>query len=328
MFQFVYWLRALAAVMITNAHYADIWPISALAFGGHFGNCIYFFLSGFCLYNVHDSFLKWYAKRIVRIYPPLWIAAIFNLVCGFWEANGLMAYVHCLIYPTWYHFISSIMLLYVVFYIIRFVQSKRHIDTRWFLLAFLIIFILAYIFMFDKSYYHIDDINENWCRFMFIESMLFGAYIRENYDKIGDKISLWNVVSFICLGMLYFICKKILTSVADASMIQCVLPIIVVLFILSLNILFIKIEKKRIFEAANKSIKALVTFIAGISLEVYLVQYVIIDHFSGLAFPINFVVVTGLILLCAYITNRAARFIQMPLDRLLYAGAKQKENAK
>lgn len=25
MFQFVYWLRALAAVMITNAHYADIW---------------------------------------------------------------------------------------------------------------------------------------------------------------------------------------------------------------------------------------------------------------------------------------------------------------
>ena len=207
-------------------------------------------------------------------------------------------------------------------------QSKRHIDTRWFLLAFLIIFILAYIFMFDKSYYHIDDINENWCRFMFIESMLFGAYIRENYDKIGDKISLWNVVSFICLGMLYFICKKILTSVADASMIQCVLPIIVVLFILSLNILFIKIEKKRIFEAANKSIKALVTFIAGISLEVYLVQYVIIDHFSGLAFPINFVVVTGIILLCAYITNRATRFIQMPLDRLLYAGAKQKENAK
>ena len=66
MFQFVYWLRALAAILITNSHYADIWPASAMAFGGHYGNCIYFFLSGFCLYNIGKSFPKWYAKRIVR----------------------------------------------------------------------------------------------------------------------------------------------------------------------------------------------------------------------------------------------------------------------
>lgn len=104
MFQFVYWLRAIAAVMITNSHYADIWPISAMAFGGHFGNCIYFFLSGFCLYNIQESFPRWYAKRIIRIYPALWIVAAINLLTGFWGADGIMAYVHCLFYPTWYHF--------------------------------------------------------------------------------------------------------------------------------------------------------------------------------------------------------------------------------
>ncbi len=32
MFQFVYWLKALAAICITNSHYADIWPIPAMAF--------------------------------------------------------------------------------------------------------------------------------------------------------------------------------------------------------------------------------------------------------------------------------------------------------
>ena len=47
MFQFVYWLRALAAVMITNAHYADIWPISALAFGGLLGIVYIFSCRGF-----------------------------------------------------------------------------------------------------------------------------------------------------------------------------------------------------------------------------------------------------------------------------------------
>lgn len=105
MFQFVYWLRALAAILITNSHYADIWPASAMAFGGHYGNCIYFFLSGFCLYNIGKSFPKWYAKRIVRVYPALWIVAVVNLAVKFWSADGIMAYIHCFIYPTWYHFI-------------------------------------------------------------------------------------------------------------------------------------------------------------------------------------------------------------------------------
>lgn len=124
MFQFVYWLRALAAILITNSHYADIWPASAMAFGGHYGNCIYFFLSGFCLYNIGKSFPKWYAKRIVRVYPALWIVAVVNLAVKFWSADGIMAYIHCLIYPTWYHFISSIMILYLIYYIIRVIQKK------------------------------------------------------------------------------------------------------------------------------------------------------------------------------------------------------------
>lgn len=71
MFQFVYWLKAFAAILITNSHYADIWPVSRLAMGGHLGNCLYFFVSGFCLYSIRNSFPGWYAKRIVRIYPAL-----------------------------------------------------------------------------------------------------------------------------------------------------------------------------------------------------------------------------------------------------------------
>lgn len=91
LYQFVYWLRAIAAVMITNSHYADIWPISAMAFGGHFGNCIYFFLSGFCLYKIKDSFPKWYLKRIIRVYPAVWIASLINILPTFTRDDGIMA---------------------------------------------------------------------------------------------------------------------------------------------------------------------------------------------------------------------------------------------
>ncbi len=124
MFQFVYWLKAFAAIFITNSHYADIWPVPSLAIGGHLGNCIYFFVSGFCLYNIKESFPKWYAKRIIRIYPALWIVATVDFIVGRNSADDLMALIHCYIYPTWYHFIGSIMFLYIIFYVIRFVGKK------------------------------------------------------------------------------------------------------------------------------------------------------------------------------------------------------------
>ena len=113
MFQFVYWLRALAAILITNSHYADIWPASAMAFGGHYGNCIYFFLSGFCLYNIGKSFPKWYAKRIVRVYPALWIVAVVNLECG-WD-HGLYTLSY-LSYMVPFHFIHNDFIFNILHY--------------------------------------------------------------------------------------------------------------------------------------------------------------------------------------------------------------------
>lgn len=116
MYQFIYWLKVVAAVFITNSHYGDIWPVSALAHGGNLGNCIYFFVSGFCLYHVQAAFPKWYTKRVIRIYTPLWICAIVYLLIGWWHIDSIGAAIHCLIYPTWFHFLGTIMLLYVLFY--------------------------------------------------------------------------------------------------------------------------------------------------------------------------------------------------------------------
>ena len=82
MLQFLYWLKALAAVLITNSHYAHIWPISSLAVGGQLGNCLFFFISGFTLYHIKAAFPKWYAKRIIRVYPALWMVNIIFFCWG------------------------------------------------------------------------------------------------------------------------------------------------------------------------------------------------------------------------------------------------------
>ena len=67
----VTFLRAIAACIITNSHYTGIYPTDLIANGGLFGDIIFFAVSGFCLYNVKKSFVRWYGKRIYRIYVPV-----------------------------------------------------------------------------------------------------------------------------------------------------------------------------------------------------------------------------------------------------------------
>jgi hypothetical protein len=48
-------------------------------------------------------------------------------------------------------------------------------------------------------------------------------------------------------------------------------------------------------------IKSPIAFIAQITLQIYAVQYVIIPRFSDMAFPLNWVIITTLIILSAYL---------------------------
>ena len=52
---FITFLRALAACIITNAHYTGIYPTDMIANGGLIGDVLFFSVSGFCLYNVKNK---------------------------------------------------------------------------------------------------------------------------------------------------------------------------------------------------------------------------------------------------------------------------------
>ena len=49
-------LRALSAMIITNAHYTGIYPTDLIANGGLLGDVIFFAVSGFCLANIRLNF--------------------------------------------------------------------------------------------------------------------------------------------------------------------------------------------------------------------------------------------------------------------------------
>lgn len=51
-FLFIVMIRALAACIITNAHYRGVYPTDLIANGGLLGDVLFFAVSGFCLASI------------------------------------------------------------------------------------------------------------------------------------------------------------------------------------------------------------------------------------------------------------------------------------
>ena len=202
---FITVLRALAACLITNAHYTGIYPTDLIANGGLIGDVLFFAVSGYCLYNVKLPFVKWYAKRIYRIYPPVLIMTAIYLLTGAYSLSE-----HTLgwwfLYPTYYHFVASIIVLYIPFYFCMKIEWLRNsLLTVMGMIA--IVWIIVYCTIYDRSYYHIDKVREPMIRFLFMESMLLGAWFKKNDQKIRNKFKIWYPFATLGMFLIYFVSK-------------------------------------------------------------------------------------------------------------------------
>ena len=202
---FITVLRALAACLITNAHYTGIYPTDLIANGGLIGDVLFFAISGYCLYNIQSRFITWYSRRLVRCYLPVALITLVYMLLGVYSLNEhdlLWWYV----YPTSYHFVASIVVLYIPYFMIMSIRRlKEHIPLVMMTIA--VLYLLIYIFAYDKSYYHIDTVREPMIRFLFMESMLLGAYFRQNDSHFRNSISMRHVVSLVVSFALYFVSK-------------------------------------------------------------------------------------------------------------------------
>ena len=63
------------------------------------------------------------------------------------------------------------------------------------------------------------------------------------------------------------------------------------------------------FKVKLEKLNKFLVSISSITLEIYVVQYVIIDLFEKIIFPINFILITSLIILVAYAVKYANIFI-------------------
>ena len=308
---FITVLRALAACIITNSHYVGVYPTDLIANGGLFGDVIFFAVSGFCLTNVKNSFPKWYVKRLVRVFPGVLIISAVYILLGIHTMEPTFSgVISSFIYPTGYHFVASIITLYVPFYFVMKIQKLRdNIPAVASITA--LVWLLIYIFIYDKSYYHIDTVREPMIRFLFFFAMLLGAYFKKNIEKYRNKKSIISWILLPVLFVTYFASKLIFGRVSSIANLQIVNQFVLFALLIVTFRCFMSIDSW--LEKLPKWIKVVITFISGITLEIYLVQIGIISKLNFLAFPLNWLFITGVIILLAFILNKISSFVQKPL---------------
>lgn len=320
---FITVLRALAACLITNSHYTGIYPTDLIANGGLLGDIIFFAVSGYCLYNVKGSFFKWYGKRLLRIYPiVILITAIYMLLGQYsLETNSFFWWF---IYPTNYHFLSSIVVLYIPYYAVMKIKQTRENIPLVMMVVFMV-YIVIYVFVYDKSYYHIDTVREPMIWFLFFESMLLGVYFKTNDQKFRNKPNfIIGVIGTIVLFVGYFGSKLLFGKYPSMSNLQILNQIIIFALLFCVFRLFASADAK--FEKMPKAIKTAIKFLAKITLEIYVVQGVLILLIRPhLSFPINWLAITASILIAAYALHLLNNIIIKGITTLF---KKEKKNTK
>ena len=297
---FITFLRALAACLITNAHYTGVYPTDLIANGGLLGDVIFFAVLGYCLCNIKTSFPKWYGKRLFRCYLPVLIMTGIYCIFGFYTFEVHNAF-WWFVYPTNYHFVASIILLYIPYYIIMKIRFLRdHLLIIFFLVALL--HLIVYCFFYDKSYYHIDTVREPMIWFLFIESMLIGAWFRQQDNKIRNAFRWYYPITMFFMLFLYFASKIAFSKWGSISKFQIINQLILLCVLISIFVLFASLDKY--LEKIPRWIKMIITFIAKITLEIYVVQYVLIDSLRSVGrFPLNWLLITASILATAIVLH-------------------------
>jgi len=353
---FITILRALATCIITNSHYTGIYPtdlITQMSLG-MVGNFLFFAVSGYCIANIKTGFFSWYKKRVFRCYIPLFIAtAFFLLVSQFYEpiqymfsfdsevnvffprfyditVNSANAVPLLFVYPTLFHFVSTISLLYIPYYFVaKYVKNNKQLLTVFFCTA--AITLVLYSFVYDNSYFHIDVPREPMIRLLFFLAMLLGLWFKRNKEAYVNRFKARHVIELVVLIPAYAACKYLLEIYDNNSRVarfQIIYAIITLWLVYAFFTCLMSVEEKL---KRIKHGRSVIDFLAESTLEIYLVQVPLIelvrDIFSRISaswnpsnrilvlfdkfnlFPLNWIMLTLLIIVFAallrLISNKA-----------------------
>ncbi len=294
-------LRFIACALITNSHFDGVYPID-ISFGGCPGNCLFFIITGFLLNGKSgekDKFISWYFPKIVRLYISLFIVNVVLVSIGYKKAS-LELFFFPINDNSW--FIPCIMILYVAIYL--FIKNK--VLAYFLLLTDICVYIYEYVFVFEHNDFFVEKIFD-FRLFYGLVAAFIGTLLRQYIDKINSIQSKKGIMFIVIslLSMMGFLVTKVLISSGSAIALhlQFLTQLLSMIFAASLFVGIASFDIK-LENIMKDTIAGKVVSIVGLStLEIYLVQFVIISKIKSLIFPLNFVLIIISVIFVALILH-------------------------
>lgn len=302
MYQFIYYIKAIAALFITNSHFDMLYPLPALSIGGSIGNVLFFLTSGFLLSSSNtDSFIKYVKKKLVRIYRALWPISLILIIVGTINISSMGDMLRTFFFPyKSFWFISAILVFYIVFYFIQ-KYCERRLP-----LIFLISVVIYFVFYFtvlDLTMWSVE--GAGFFKYIFyFQVMLIGYALKRCKQKYWAYIQKHNKIlcGLMVLFLFLYLGTKILIQMTIGFRYFQFLVQIMTLFFGITCFLFM-MGKEEQFQMLKKSlIGKCIVYIGASTLEIYLLNYVFCNYAERFVFPVNIIIATSLIFVtgCCY----------------------------
>lgn len=291
-------MKCLAAIIITNSHMELLYgSYSYLATGGAIGDALFFFCSGFTLFlGRMGRFDNWYKRRINRIYPTVFAWSIVAAV-----VFGIDMPIDEIIISGGGWFVSCIMIYYLILYLVH----RYLINKMFYVLAAVFVGCVIYSFSanFPAGFGIYGATYFKWVHYFLF--MLVGAMMGLSYKREREEHTALNVVKLIgCIVLFYAIYIIGLRGDGNASIqIWSLVPLSGVVFYMY-KVCNCTTLKRLMFKRITGWG---ISFIGGLCLEIYLVQYSLFTDMMNSLFPLNLLIMFLIILVVAYLVRCLSR---------------------
>lgn len=314
-------LRLLAILLIINSHSDIFYPgsIRFLASGGAIGNGLFFALSGY-FFHIKGNKKNALLNRFFKLFVPVWIMTGLSLVFKEIKITDAVDAVRLLIWPTRFWFVGAVFLYYVLLTIIPKRYSVDQKKNFVFLMGLLVVLDLAVWFCLipEKTTWIVEDarlfrIVPFKVIYCFME-FAAGYYIGRN--KKSCSVWIAALLSVATFGGFYGF-KFLLNKGVVPMELQILSQPLTVVCVISILLTFIGIDLNKSLE--DKKVGNAINFLSGLSLETYVVQFLIIAgvHSMNLKFPVNVMLSTVFIFIAAWILNMIDRVIHNKICKSL-----------
>lgn len=317
-------LKCLTMLLIINSHSDVLYPekLSFFASGGGIGNELFFLMSGY-LFRAKDDFKGDLRRRFVRLYVPAYIMIAVTALFGRIQIDGVLKAIRVFLWPTQFWFVGAIFLYSILMY--RFIDWG--IEKKGKLAALTVILamtdVLLYIFAIpDKSQWIVEDVYLAFIPFRSIYSLfsfVFGYYLKKNREVLeqSDERAIIGLAILFFAGFYGF--KLALNKGIVPMSAQIVSQPLTVLSAVFIFMSFVKADMNPQLEGTR--LGNWINCISALSLESYLVQFLIIASVSRLSvpFPGNMVFCCAIVLICAkglqYLSSKAEKLCDMAYSK-------------